>query len=72
MWMQKFMCQMGADLEIISGEYMFHPHKGTTFFVEGVKNFFMFTWVKNSYRGGDVFGCHCLGEGRGKGGRRKF
>ena len=42
---------------------------GTTFFIEGVKNFFfMCAWVKNASRGGDVFGCHSLGEGGGEGG----
>ena len=30
-------------------------HMGTAFFVEGGRNFFMCTWVKNGCRGGDVF-----------------
>ena len=32
----------------------------------------MYTWVKNGYRGGDVFGCHSLGEEGGKGGGKKI
>ena len=32
--------------------------------------FFMCTRVKNGYRGGDVFGCHSLGEEGSKGGRK--
>ncbi len=32
----------------------------------------MCTWVKNGYRGGDVFGCHSLSEGGGKGGEENF
>ncbi len=35
--------------------------QGTTFSIEGEK-ISMCTWVKNGYRGGDVFGCHSLGE----------
>ncbi len=40
----------------------FHSHMGITYFVEGGKIFFVCTLVKNAYRGGDVFGCHSLGE----------
>ncbi len=29
-------------------------------------------WVKNVFRGGDVFGSHCLGDGSGEGGRGNF
>ena len=29
----------------------------------GEENIFMCAWVKNASRGGDVFGCHSLGEG---------
>ncbi len=32
----------------------------------------MCTWVKNGCRGGDVFGCHSLGEGGVKGERENF
>ena len=32
----------------------------------------MCTWVKNGYRGGDVFGCYSLGEEGGKGGGKKI
>ena len=45
---------------------------GATFFLEGVKIFFMCTWVKNTYRGGDVLGCHSLGEEGSKGGEKIF
>ena len=38
----------------------------------GEEFFFMCTWVKNGYRGGDVFGCHSLGEEEGKGGKKIF
>ncbi len=38
----------------------------------GEEFFFMCTWVKNGYRGGDVFGCHSLGEEGGKGGGKKI
>ncbi len=39
---------------------------GTTFFVEGVNKFFVCTWVKNGFRGGDVFGLGEGGEGVGR------
>ena len=45
---------------------------GTAFFVEGGKNFVMCTWVKNGYRGGDVFGCCSLGKGGVKEGEENF
>ncbi len=38
----------------------------------GEEFFFMCTWVKNGYRGGDVFGCYSLGEKGVKGGKKIF
>ncbi len=45
---------------------------GTTFFVEGVKIFFVRIWVKNGSRGGGVFDYLSLGEEGKRGGERKF
>ncbi len=57
-------------MEVPQGEECFlnlhggsFTHVGTTFFIEVGRFFFMCTWVKNGYRGGDVFGCCSLGEG---------
>ena len=52
---------------------MFYSTHGHHFFRRGGGEiFFMCTWVKNGYRGGDVFGCHSLGEEGGKGGGEKI
>ncbi len=43
---------------------------GQGFYHRGGEDFFfMCTWIRNGYRGGDVFGCHSLGEEGGKGGK---
>ncbi len=59
-------------------EFIYHhvalsssSHMGTVFFTKGVK-IFSCTWVRNGYRGGNVFGCHSLGEEGGKEGEEKF
>ncbi len=53
--------------------YFFPPYflyrettHGHRFFRRGDEEFFsLYAWVKNASRGGDVFGCHSLGEGDG-------
>ncbi len=56
----------GEDRSLSIGTHGHH------FFCRGGEEFFsMCTWVKNGYKGGDVFGCHSLGEEGGKGGGKK-
>ncbi len=52
--------------------YILGAHMGTTFFVEGVKIFFVRKWVKNGSRGGGVFDYLSLGEEGERGEKENF
>ena len=51
-----------AGRDDLSGGRYKHTH-GLGFFRRGREYFFMGTWVKNAFRGGDVFGCVAWVEG---------